>query len=73
VPDPREAELGRLHERLLAGDPVAPAELAEQLLPLLRARLAGWAATIDDPHLVPRRLAAHFAQLMSDRVLVRVP
>lgn len=48
-----EAELGQLHERLLGGDPVAPAELAERLLPLLRARLAGWATTVDDPHLVP--------------------
>jgi len=52
VPDPHEAELGQLHERLLGGDPVAPAELAERLLPLLRARLAGW-ATVDDPHMVP--------------------
>ena len=39
--DPGEVELGQLHERLLGGDPVAPAELAERLLPLLRARLAG--------------------------------
>jgi hypothetical protein len=51
VTDLGEAELGRLHERLLAGDPVAPAELAGRLLPLLRARLAGWAATVDDPHI----------------------
>ena len=40
--DPGEVELRQLHERLLGGDPVAPAELAERLLPLLRARLAGW-------------------------------
>jgi hypothetical protein len=55
VTDLGKAELGRLHERLLAGDPVAPAEVAERLL--LRARLAGWAATIIDSCPSARRAA----------------
>jgi hypothetical protein len=66
VSDPHEAELGRLHERLLAGDPVAPAELAERLLPLLRARLAGWAATVDDPHMVPSAVGLVIARYLTD-------
>jgi len=52
VTDLAEVELGQLHERLLGGDPVAPAELAERLVPLVWARLVGWAATVDDPHMV---------------------
>jgi hypothetical protein len=66
VADPSEVELGQLHERLLAGDPVAPAELAERLLPRLRARLAGWAATVDDPHLVPSAIGLVIARYLSD-------
>ena len=66
VTDLGEAELGRLHERLLAGDPAAPAELAERLLPLLRARLAGWAATLDDPHLVPSAVGLVIAHYLTD-------
>jgi hypothetical protein len=61
-----EVELRQLHERLLGGDPVAPAELAEGLLPLLRARLAGWAATLDDPHLVPSAIGLVIARYLSD-------
>jgi hypothetical protein len=66
VTDPSELELGRLHERLLAGDPVAPAELAERLLPLLRARLAGWARTVDDPHMVPSAIGLVIARYLTD-------
>jgi hypothetical protein len=66
VPGQSEVELGQLHERLLGGDPVAPAELAEGLLPLLRARLAGWAATLDDPHLVPSAIGLVIARYLSD-------
>jgi hypothetical protein len=66
VSGPSEVELGQLHERLLAGDPVAPAELAERLLPLLRARLAGWAATVDDPHLVPSAIGLVIARYLTD-------
>jgi len=66
VPDPHEAELGQLHERLLGGDPVAPAKLAERLVPRLRARLAGWAATIDDPHMVPSAIGLVIARYLTD-------
>jgi hypothetical protein len=66
VTDLGEAELGRLHERLLAGDPVAPAALAERLLPLLRSRLAGWAATIDDPQMVPSAIGLVIARYLAD-------
>jgi hypothetical protein len=66
VSDPSEAELGWLHERLLGGDPVAPAELAGRLVPLLRARLAGWAATVDDPHLVPSSIGLVIARYLTD-------
>jgi hypothetical protein len=66
VTDSGEVELGRLHERLLAGDPVAPAELAERLLPLLRARLAGFAATVDDPHMVLSAVGLVIARYLTD-------
>jgi len=66
VTDPTGAELGRLHERLLAGDPVAPAELAERLLSLLRARLAGWAGRLDDPHMVPSAVGLVIARYLTD-------
>jgi RNA polymerase sigma-70 factor, ECF subfamily len=66
VTDLGDSELGRLHERLLAGDPVAPAELAERLLPLLRARLAGWAATIDDQHMVDSAVGLVIARYLAD-------
>jgi hypothetical protein len=66
VTDPTEAELGQLHERLLAGDPIAPAELAERLLPLLRARLAGWAGTVDDPHMVPSAIGLVIARYLEN-------
>ena len=66
MPDPHEAELGQLHERLLGGDPVAPAKLAERLVPRLRARLAGWAATVDDPHMVPSAIGLVIARYLTD-------
>jgi len=66
VTDLAEAALGQLHERLLDGDPVAPAELAERLLPLLRSRLAGWATTVDDPHMVPSAIGLVIARYLTD-------
>jgi len=53
MPDPVEAELGRLHARLLSGDVVAPTELAERIVPLLRRRLERLERSAGDPHLVP--------------------
>ena len=50
--DSTEAQLIQLHERLLAGDPVAAAELAELLLPRLQRRLSGMSGTVGDPHMV---------------------
>lgn len=41
-----------IHQRLLEGDPVAAAEIAELLLPLLVPYLKQKFASIDDPHLV---------------------
>lgn len=41
-----------IHQRLLEGDPVAAAEIAELLLPLLVPHLKQKFASIDDPHLV---------------------
>jgi hypothetical protein len=66
VTGPTDAQLVRLHERLLADDPVAPAELAELLLPLLRARLLGWSRTIDDPHMLPSAIGQVVAGYLSD-------
>lgn len=46
-------ELGsELHQRLLAGDITAFAEIAEHLLPILTARLSRFYWHIDDPHLI---------------------
>ena len=53
MPDPVEAELGLLHARLLSGDVVAPTELAERIVPLLRRRLERLERSAGDPHLVP--------------------
>jgi len=53
MPDPVEAELGMLHARLLSGDVVAPTELAERIVPLVRRRLEQLERSAGDPHLVP--------------------
>jgi hypothetical protein len=66
VTDPTAAELGQLHRRLLDGDPVAPAELATRLLPLLGTRLAGFAGTVDDPHMVPSTIGLVIARYLRD-------
>ncbi len=42
-----------LHARLLSGDVVAPTELAERIVPLLRRRLERLERSAGDPHLVP--------------------
>jgi hypothetical protein len=66
VTDPTDAEFLQLHERILADDPVAPVELAERLLPLLRRRLLAWSATIEDPHVVPSAIGLVVADYLSD-------
>jgi len=53
VPDPVEPELRKLHERLLSDDVVAPRDLAERVVPLVRNRLARLERSVGDPHLVP--------------------
>ncbi|HEV8650184.1 MAG TPA: hypothetical protein VG276_12430 [Actinomycetes bacterium] len=53
MPDPVEPELRKLHERLLSDDVVAPRDLAERVVPLVRNRLAQLERSVGDPHLVP--------------------
>lgn len=53
MPDPVEPELRKLHERLLSDDVVAPRDLAERVVPLVRNRLARLERSVGDPHLVP--------------------
>lgn len=64
--EPTDTELAQLHERVLAGDPVAPAELAERLLPVLQRRLLAWSATIDDPHMIPSAIGLVVAGYLND-------
>jgi RNA polymerase sigma-70 factor, ECF subfamily len=64
--DANNAELVKLHERLLAGDPVAPAVLAQRLLPLLQVRLRSLARSMDDPHVVPSAIGLVLADYLGD-------
>jgi hypothetical protein len=66
VTEPTDTDLGQLHERVLSGDPVAPAKLAERLLPVLNRRLQAWSTTIDDPHMVPSAIGLVVARYLND-------
>jgi len=47
-----EAWLAEIHRRLIEGDPVAPAELAEQVYPMLEKTLSADNPAINDPDLI---------------------
>jgi hypothetical protein len=64
--DANDAELVQLHERLLAGDPVAPGVLTERLLSLLKDRLRGLARSLDYPHVLPSAMGLVLAEYLRD-------
>lgn len=49
---PTEEWLNEIHERLLADDPIAPAELAENILDILTKKLSAKYYYLNDPVLV---------------------
>ena len=64
MPDPDQEQLLRLHSALCAGDPTAPARLAELLLPALRRRFRG--ASSVDSHDVESLIDLSIARYLKD-------